>query len=296
MPTKGQCFIDNGWTLYTFGFGQSNDALLTTIAEATGGTFARLPTGDLVCAFQAVRAQIAGSTPATCTTYQITPNQTLTFPVTIPANQGQATFSTSWPGSDVVLTLVSPSGRVIDRATVAADVTHEVGPTFEVYTLTRPEAGTWTIELFGADVPPAGEPVTFGYITLPDTDPTPVITGVSPVAPVCVLRTSVSSADRTIVLRGTDFPAPRTSQNIQFRRSDTGAESLHMGIEVEWRSATEITLDIATVAPYLWPESPRVPLQVRLTDFDPATNGQIPLTPWGNVQIVIADNATACAP
>ena len=57
------------------------------------------------------------------------------------------------------MTLISPSGRVIDRDTMAPDVTHELTPTSEAYTVTDPEAGEWTVELFGADVP-EGEAVT----------------------------------------------------------------------------------------------------------------------------------------
>jgi hypothetical protein len=143
-------------------------------------------------------------------------------------------------------------------------------------------------------------PWSTAYVFISDDaaacDTPPFIVATTPEPPACVLRDATAATARTIVLQGIGFPAPRTSQNIQFRRSDTGAESLHLGIEVEWRSATEIALDIATVAPYLWPESPRVPLQVRLTDFDPASNGQTPLTSWSNVQIVIADNAIVCAP
>lgn len=70
-----------------------------------------------------------------------------------------ATFATSWPGSDVVLSLTSPSGRQIGRTTVAPDVVHDVGPTYEVYTVSTPEPGAWTVTLFGADVPAAGEDV-----------------------------------------------------------------------------------------------------------------------------------------
>jgi hypothetical protein len=63
-------------------------------------------------------------------------------------------------GSDIVMTLVAPSGRVIDRDTVAGDVEHLFGDTFESYTITDPEAGEWTVELFGADVPEEGEDVS----------------------------------------------------------------------------------------------------------------------------------------
>lgn len=71
----------------------------------------------------------------------------------------RTTVSVRWPGSDVQTTLVSPSGQRIDRDSAPSG--HTVGPSFEVFTLTDPEPGTWTIEMFGADIDPEGEQVTY---------------------------------------------------------------------------------------------------------------------------------------
>jgi len=70
------------------------------------------------------------------------------------------TFAIGWPGSDVVLTLRSPNGRVITRGTLGSDLQHRVGPTYELWTTTDPEPGTWTVEMFGRQVAPLGEPTT----------------------------------------------------------------------------------------------------------------------------------------
>ena len=60
------------------------------------------------------------------------------------------------------MTLVAPSGRRITRAGADAGtdsgVTHRVHATFETHQVTQPEAGTWTVELFGANIAPQGEP------------------------------------------------------------------------------------------------------------------------------------------
>ena len=164
---QAECFANEGWPVYTFGFGASDDALLEEIAAETGGEFRRLPTDDLVCEFQRVRAAIVGGTSAPCRRDLVHPGETVAFDLPVLAGQAQATFSTSWPGSDVVMTLETPSGRRIGRDTVASDLAHDAGPTFEVYTVTTPESGTWQVELFGAEVDPQGEPVTFGFTTLP---------------------------------------------------------------------------------------------------------------------------------
>ena len=66
LAFQDECFRRMGWPIYTFGFGDSDDALLRQIATNTGGEFQRLPTSDLVCAFQGVRSKIAFSLSAFC--------------------------------------------------------------------------------------------------------------------------------------------------------------------------------------------------------------------------------------
>jgi hypothetical protein len=78
-----------------------------------------------------------------------------------------------WMTGAVVLSLTSPSGRVIDRDTVAPDVTHEVGPTFESYHVTSPEHGTWTATLYGDQVAPEGEETRLDIHQAPVPDAAP---------------------------------------------------------------------------------------------------------------------------
>ncbi len=95
--------------------------------------------------------------PATGTTR---PGQRTFKSMSVPVGSEIMGVNTSWPGSDVVTTLTSPSGRVIDRSTVAEDVIHDVTDTWENYVVAHPEAGEWQIEIYGADVAPDGEPFT----------------------------------------------------------------------------------------------------------------------------------------
>lgn len=106
--------------------------------------------------------------------FNVRPGETIyqTFPVS-----GESfDISTQWPGSDVVLTLTSPSGRLIDRQTVATDVAHEVGPTFESYHIDSPEQGTWTASLYGAQVAPGGEETRLDIYQGQGPAPEPVAT------------------------------------------------------------------------------------------------------------------------
>ncbi|HET7338652.1 MAG TPA: PKD domain-containing protein [Candidatus Dormibacteraeota bacterium] len=101
-------------------------------------------------------------------------NQTVTTTQAVTAGMGQATFSTTWPGSDVAMTLVAPSGRTITRATSAPDVYHLLGPTYEVFSKSNPEAGTWTVKMTGTNVSPDGELVRLNATQSPHVNLPPV--------------------------------------------------------------------------------------------------------------------------
>ena len=85
----------------------------------------------------------------------------------VPAQTSIAYFRSEWSGSTVTTSLVSPTGRVIDAETVAADVVHEAGATWEQFDITNPEPGEWTVRLYGEDVPAEGEETYLSVITVP---------------------------------------------------------------------------------------------------------------------------------
>lgn len=89
--------------------------------------------------------------------FTIHQGQTVTGTYTI---HGSAfTLNTSWPGSDVVTTLISPSGVRYARDDPAG-AEHDNGATWEYLSIPDPEPGQWSVEYYGADVAPDGEPVT----------------------------------------------------------------------------------------------------------------------------------------
>ncbi|NJM06039.1 hypothetical protein HC891_07330 [Candidatus Gracilibacteria bacterium] len=51
---------------------------------------------------------------------------------------------------------------------------------------------------------------------------------------------------------------------------------------------------VANVNGFLWPEDVRVPLQVRLTAFDPATSGQRPISDWSFASVIVTDRPSGC--
>lgn len=85
-----------------------------------------------------------------------------------------AYFSQSYEGSDIEMTLVSPSGVRIGADSDLAGVDYDGGATWDYFTIANPELGEWTVELFGASVAPAGEWTTIDLYQEPEANAVPV--------------------------------------------------------------------------------------------------------------------------
>lgn len=175
---EASCFAHEKWPVYTFGLGEStNDALLNQIAKQTGGEFVKLDdTSDMVCQFQRVRALIGGTGGGTCNPVGTIHQGEVTARIlTVKNGLKQTTFMITWPGSDVSLTAISPSGRRVDRGTVADDIRRETGSTFDSLTIDNPEPGDWVIEVEGLVVADTGEPYTLQQTAVPLGNQPPAI-------------------------------------------------------------------------------------------------------------------------
>lgn len=176
---QNSCFKSNGWRLYTFGLGSSvNDSLLTTIADETGGHYKSLSSvDDLVCEFPKIRATVAGSAGSPCGVPDLIElGQTIVKRVPISTRLLQAVFSISWPGSDIGMTLVSPSGRRITVNSDDFDVSGDAGDTFKTISVYKPEPGEWQVEMVGIDVDAGGEPVSLSTSEVPLANQLPIAT------------------------------------------------------------------------------------------------------------------------
>ncbi len=103
--------------------------------------------------------QLEAGPPTPTETDTIYPSQTIATSVSVKPGEDAVAFTTDWPGSDIIMSLTSPSGRVITRTTQASDVDHQNGLTYEAYTVQNPEPGNWIVNLYGADVSADGETV-----------------------------------------------------------------------------------------------------------------------------------------
>lgn len=120
-----------------------------------------------------VASAIAGP-PAGGIVSKVFPGQFVQVFIPVSGGQFQLIVQIAWKGSDVQLSLVSPSGVVYDRTTQAAGVIHTLGSNAESIAIPTPEAGQWTVRLYGANVPGAGENVRVDTTQIPQTAFAPV--------------------------------------------------------------------------------------------------------------------------
>jgi hypothetical protein len=131
------------------------------------------------------RGEICRIPVATIPVGPVDPGGTVNAAWNVPMSTRIGTFVSAWSGSDIVMTLISPSGRIIDRNTNDLDINHVLGPTFESYSILGPEPGSWTGSLFGADVPAEGEEVSVSVLTTPNNSPIAKCQDVIVEAPTC---------------------------------------------------------------------------------------------------------------
>jgi hypothetical protein len=118
------------------------------------------------------------------------------------------------------------------------------------------------------------------------------IQAVHPTPPTCVLRNADNPSERLLELVGQNFAKPDHNVNLQFRRTDTGEESIHFHNEIYWDTDTRITLDMASIKEMLW-FTIQVPLRVRLTTYQ--DGAFVPISEWSS-PFVLAEDAAACVP
>lgn len=138
--------------VYSIGLGNTADAkLLQTIATSTGGTYTFSPTpADLAAIYNRLAGKISGKQMVISGEDAISPGITGTKTALIGTRE--ATFTVTWddPAIEAGVTLIDPSGRVIDSSTPGSDssVTHFTGPGITSYRITGPETGAWTLQIY----------------------------------------------------------------------------------------------------------------------------------------------------
>lgn len=155
-------YADRQWPIYTIGLGISVDTpLLKRIADKTEGTYTALRSAnDLISIYAEISQRIAQANMLFRTSVKMMQGANQRFAIIIPKGQTTASFFTTWPGSEVSTKLISPTGVQIEPATQSWDVFHAKGAVYQIYKISYPEPGNWTIDLVGTQLAPAGEQVT----------------------------------------------------------------------------------------------------------------------------------------
>ncbi|UUZ61925.1 hypothetical protein [Nocardioides sp. B-3] len=91
--------------------------------------------------------------------FVVSPEESEEYSVKVERRLQSLSAFIQWPGSDVVLSPVSPSGTVYSRGSTAPGVVQAHGPTWDKLVVPNPEQGAWTVRMYGADVDPGGEEV-----------------------------------------------------------------------------------------------------------------------------------------
>jgi len=101
----------------------------------------------------------------------VMPGETESINCDISTDVSGAVFSSVWSGSDIVMSLTTPAGKVINRNTSDQNIQHKAGPSYEYYMVKNPSSGSWEIKLLGADVPVNGEETLINVELSPQNQP-----------------------------------------------------------------------------------------------------------------------------
>jgi PKD repeat protein len=104
----------------------------------------------------------------------VSQGQTVTRPFTVSPSLSEVAVQSGWTSGDIRISLISPSGRVVDRTTVAPDVLNPGSVNGLTLVVKKPEAGQWMIQIIGVSVPASGEEVAFSVNQIPLSDFGPI--------------------------------------------------------------------------------------------------------------------------
>lgn len=149
------------WPIYTVGFGANADTkALQDIAMKTGGRFSPTEDQDIVSTYQQISNYVQKKLTLVRATDILPPGASLEYPFTANPKTDQLAVQTSWQGSRLRTTLVSPKGlTIVDEQSKHRGGRYEIGKTYATMELPNPEPGDWTIRVDWAVPPPIAEQV-----------------------------------------------------------------------------------------------------------------------------------------
>jgi len=150
----------------TVGLGFNSDMeLLNNLAQQTGCVYKFAATSEaLQEIYQDLWSEISGEDTIIKIKEKIKPKETITKFAYLDSSMHNATFSLSWPGSNIDLTLIDPNKKEINHNTDDLDIEFIEGDTYEFYRIENPTHGKWQLDFYGEDISdelPEGEDFVF---------------------------------------------------------------------------------------------------------------------------------------
>ena len=158
---EADAFVKKGWPIYTIGLSKNvNKKLLYKISSLTGGDY--IPASEAIRLFKMfIRAhrQIKGIPSILEYDGTINPGETQIISFNIDPESLVARCFLTWAGSNLDMTLISPSGRRFSPQGLG-----KVSDNYEMINIKPTEFGEWKAEIKAISVPSSGEPFHFQVI------------------------------------------------------------------------------------------------------------------------------------
>ena len=156
-------------------------------------------------------------------------------------------LSAVWGGSDVNLTITSPSGIIYSADYLPEGSVYRSGPRYDYFEIPNPEVGQWKIEVRGTDLLPGGESFKFDseLEPLPNALPVGSISLVQNGNAIEVTATGASDPDGTIVDYWWDFGDSGYAHGVSAGHvfADPGQKSITLILTDDRGGKTYVTTD-----------------------------------------------------
>jgi hypothetical protein len=167
---EAQLYAAKGWPIYVLGLGSDIDApLLQQIADDSGGEYQHLDdASQMQSVYNKIATAISGGSMILDEWAHLDLGVTLQFETALSTDAVIGNFFVGWGGSTVDLSLITPDGASIGPDTTDPNVYHSKSSTYELYRISNPIPGIWTLVIFGSDLPAGGEDIVVQVSEIPN--------------------------------------------------------------------------------------------------------------------------------
>jgi hypothetical protein len=164
----------NNIKVLTVALGSDADQkLLSHVAWETNGIYRFAPSGDVLQSiFFEILGRINGENILRTASGTVSSGGTAEEKILVDSTIGSTTFSLFWRGSELDLTLVQPDGSIIDPSVAETDpnVSFVSGGTYQFYKIYNPQAGEWSMRIYGKSTPADGEAYSISVSAMSSMD------------------------------------------------------------------------------------------------------------------------------